>query len=101
ESFDHDGRTTSRSTSWRAVLWPRRQEVRDAQDRYTTLTDQVLLTQKELMRLGPGYRFVRCDRITPVPEYVPMTQFPWPTLGDRRHWRTSTRSPAGDELEQL
>ncbi len=64
--------SVSTATGWQTILWPRRHEMTDAQDRYTTLTDQLLLTQKELMLLRPGYRFVRRDKVTRRPEYVPM-----------------------------
>jgi hypothetical protein len=62
--------------TWNTVLWPRRAEVRDAVQRYTTLTDQILLMQKELMMLKPGYRLVRCDQSESKPEYVPMLRVP-------------------------
>jgi len=54
------GRTV-RGTGQHTALWPRRKDVKDAQDRYTTLSDQLTLMQKELMLLGTGYRFVRDD----------------------------------------
>jgi hypothetical protein len=76
ERFDAQGEELGRSTTWSTVLWPRRREVRDAQVRYTALADQVLLMQKELMLLASGYRFVRDDRATPRPEYVPLLQDP-------------------------
>jgi hypothetical protein len=76
EWIDPSGRR-SRGMNWNAVLWPWRKEVKDGQNRYTDLRDQILLKQKELMLLLPGYRFVRGDTITPTAEYVPM-------LDDRR-----------------
>lgn len=77
EWFERDGRRLGRTTSWNTVLWPRRTEVKDAQDRYTTLVDQVVLLQKELMSLETGYRFVRSDTVTPRPEYVPLLADSW------------------------
>jgi hypothetical protein len=77
EWTDPEGRTTGRTRSWRTVLWPRRREVKDAQQRYTALQDQILLLQKDLMLLQPGYRFVRGDTVTPTPEYVPLLRTPW------------------------
>lgn len=75
-SVDSSGRTVqSRSTS--TVLWPRRREVRDVQDRYTALQDQVALVQKELMLLKPGFRYVRDDGVTPAAEYVRRLTDPW------------------------
>jgi hypothetical protein len=62
------GRSTSRSS----VLWPRRRDVSDRLDRYTSLPDQILLMQKELMLLEPGCRFVRAEAVSPEPEYVPL-----------------------------
>ena len=64
-------------TSRNALLHHRRKEVRDAQDRYTALSDQILLMQKELMLLMPDHRFVRSDTVTPIVEYVPMLQGKW------------------------
>jgi hypothetical protein len=69
----------SKGTAWSEVLWPRRKEVKDAQDRYTALADQVQLVQKELMRLQPGWRLVRGDCVSPQPEYVPRLADPWGT----------------------
>jgi hypothetical protein len=77
QRIDSQGRER-RSRTWSTVLWSRRREVADRQPRFTALTDQILLIQKELMLLKPGYRFVRCDRITPIPEYVPMLRDPIP-----------------------
>jgi len=71
------GGRTGKSTSHNTLLRPRRKEIREPQDRYTTLTDQILLLQKELMLLKPGYRFVRSDTITPAAEYVVMLQGTW------------------------
>jgi len=68
---------TGKGTSWSTVLRARRRAVKDAQDRYTALNDQVLLIQKEMMRLRPGLRFVRGTDVTPVPEDVPMLSDPW------------------------
>jgi hypothetical protein len=98
ETFGRHGETTGRSASWRTVLWPRRSEVTDAQRRYTALTDQILLVQKKLMRLRPGYRFVRCDRITPVPEYVPMLRSPTLAFGGEQ--RISGRGGATNRVLQ-
>jgi hypothetical protein len=77
-SVDSNGRKV-RSQSTNTVLWPRRSEVKDTQDRYTALRDQVALAQKELMLLGPGYRFVRDDGVSRSPEYVRMLADPWST----------------------
>jgi hypothetical protein len=77
ETVDSHGHTRTRGTSWHTTLWPLRKEVRDRQARYTALTDQVLLYQKELLLLRPGYRFVRDDAITQIPEYVPQLAAPW------------------------
>jgi hypothetical protein len=75
-SVDSAGRRIhGRSES--TVLWPRRREVKDAQDRYTALQDQVTLKQKELMLLQPGFRFVREDGVTERPEYVRLVTEPW------------------------
>jgi hypothetical protein len=83
ETHDAHGRTRSKSTSWHTVLWPRRKEVRERQARYTALTDQVLLYQKELLLLRTGYRFVRDDAVTASPEYVRRLPDPWQaTHGD-------------------
>jgi hypothetical protein len=76
EWIDPSGRTGS-SRSWNTVFWPRRREVREAQDRYTALSDQILLIQKELMLLEPGFRFVRGDEVTVKAEYVPMLKTRW------------------------
>lgn len=85
ERTDTKGRTTGHTTTWSSVLWPRRKEVKDSQDRYTALADQILLVQKELMRLRPGERFVRETESTLAPEYVPLLPVPWGVLGrDRR-----------------
>jgi hypothetical protein len=81
ERFDPDGGEVGRSTTWSTVLWPRRREVKEAQERFTALADQVLLTQKELMRLRPGYCFVRGDAVTTAPTYVPMLRLPRPRGG--------------------
>jgi len=75
EWVDASGRSGS-STNWNTGLWPRRREVRDAQERYTGLNDQILLIQKQLMLLASGYRFVRSDTVTSLPEYVPMLSDP-------------------------
>lgn len=71
QAVNGKGHIMSRSTSWQTVLWPLRREVQDAQDRYTSLADQLLLIQKQLMLLKPGYRFVRADVVLAKPEYVP------------------------------
>jgi hypothetical protein len=93
----------SRSTTWGTVLWPRRKEVGDRQLRFTALADQILLIQKELMLLKPGERFVRCDRITPIPEYVPMLREPpasgWPGCPIRR--RRGERSSTEARLDNI
>jgi hypothetical protein len=81
ESVDPQGHSRGRSTSWQTVLWPRRKEIRSTQDRYVALADQALLMQKELMLLLRGYRFVRDDTVTRVPEYVPMLPRPWAPTG--------------------
>lgn len=80
ETVDEHGRR-SRSTSWGTVVRPRRREVAYTQPHYTALRDQILLIQKELMLLQPGWRFVRCDRITQDPEYVPMLGEPRASRG--------------------
>ncbi len=80
ERIDAHGQR-SHSTTRGTALWPRRKDVTERQPRFTTLSDQILLIQKELMLLKPGWRFVRCDRITPRAEYVPMLREP--TGGDR------------------
>lgn len=77
ETTAPEGWTTSRSHSWQTVLWPRRKDVREAHDRYTTLTDQILLMQKELMLLKPGCRLMRGVTVTPQVEYVPLLSDPW------------------------
>jgi hypothetical protein len=76
ESVDSAGRRVH-GTSRHTVLWPRRKEVKDAQDRYTALADQTMLVQKELMLLGTGYRFVRDDTVTATAEYVRRLTDPW------------------------
>lgn len=75
ESIDARGHAI-RSRSRGEVLRPRRRDVREPQDRYTALTDQILLTQKALMCLHPGERFVRGESVTARPEYVPMLRLP-------------------------
>ncbi len=77
ETLSANGTLRGRSTTWSTVLWPRRREVTDSQDRYMELKDQVLLMQKELMLLQPGYRFVRPNSGALRPEYVPMLRAPW------------------------
>jgi hypothetical protein len=70
-----------RLTSWHTILWPHSRVIREEQDRYTTLADQILLMQKELMQLRPGWRFVRSDTVTPAPEYVKLLRHKWSLLG--------------------
>lgn len=70
-------RHVSRTTTWATGLWPRRRDVREAQDRFLALRDQVMLLQRELTRLPPGHRFVRDEGVTPAPEYVRMLTDPW------------------------
>lgn len=70
------GKTAGTNKSFR----PRRREVIDEQKRYTSLTDQVLLIQKELMRLEPGWRFVRSSEVSTTPEYVRCLPAPWSFL---------------------
>lgn len=100
-----DGRGQhGRSSASNTALWPRRKEVTDKQPRYTALNDQLLLIQKELMLLKPGYRFVRCDRITHTPEYIPMLRDPWSV--HERYGRSMTAPRAaegkfGEILEAL
>lgn len=100
EWIDPRGERT-RSRGWHTVFWPRRNEIKDTQDRYTTLTDQILLMQKELMVLKPGERFVRCDRVTSTPEYVPMLKDPSFALAERDSGRgidpISRRAESGHE----
>ena len=60
--------------------------------RYTALNDQVLLIQKEMMRLQPGFRFVRGTEVTPAPEYVPMLCDPWSAF-DGHRWATIVVPP--------
>lgn len=81
-SVDSAGRTV-RGTGQHTALWPRRKDVKDAQDRYTALSDQLTLMQKELMLLGTGYRFVRDDVATPSAEYVRRLSDPWSPSGGR------------------
>ncbi len=97
ERTDPRGHVQGRSRSWQTVLWPRHREVREVQARYTALADQVLLRQKELMLLRPGERFVRSDRVTPVAEYVPMLESPWPALQTRAG---ASRETAADVLAE-
>lgn len=94
ESVDSRGRSVH-GTTWRTVLWSRRVEVHDAQARYMTLTDQILLTAKELMCLRPGYRLVRDDVPSRRPEYVRMLRDPsspprwrWLRLRQGNHHRS-------------
>ncbi len=82
-SIDTAGRTVH-SKSRHTVLWPRRRGVKETQDRYTTLADQVTLMQKELMLLQPGYRFVRDDGVTASAEYVRRLADPWSPQGNTR-----------------
>ena len=60
------------TTSYR----PKFAEVTDEQARYTSLQDQIKLIQRELMRLEPGWRFVRGSDSS-KPEYVKMEATPW------------------------
>jgi hypothetical protein len=76
ESVDSTGRKVQGRSS-NTILWPKRREVKDAQDRYTALADQVALMQKELMLLRTGYRFVRDDTVSPSAEYVRRLTDPW------------------------
>jgi hypothetical protein len=71
------GTITGRSLAQGDVYLLRRKEVRDEQQRYTTLNDQIALMQKELMRLRAGFRLVRGDRVDWSPEYVPLVRPPW------------------------
>ncbi len=87
----HSGHSRSHGTA----LWPRRKEVTEKQPRYTALNDQLLLIQKELMLLKPGYRFVRCDRITHTPEYVPMLRDPWSARERYGRGMTAPRAAEG------
>jgi hypothetical protein len=76
KSVDSLGRKV-KGVSEHSVLWPRRKDVKETQERYTALLDQTLLVQKELMNLAPGYRFVRDETVTATPEYVRRLADPW------------------------
>jgi hypothetical protein len=66
-----------RAGETRIAILPRRSEVTDVQERYTALTDQILLMQKQLMLLEPGWRFVRAGKVSRAPEYVRLLRKPF------------------------
>jgi hypothetical protein len=77
ESFDRHGSPIRTTRNRSEALWPRRRDIRDAQERFTTLSDQVTLAQRELMLLGTGSRCVRDDGVSAKPEYVTRLRDPW------------------------
>jgi hypothetical protein len=99
EWFDPGGRTRGRNTNWNTVLWPRRREVADPQPRYTDLADQIVLIQKELMLLKPGYRLVRSATVTTEPEYIPMLMHPWLEMDNLQQTLARPPVPRLSELE--
>lgn len=88
---DTHGSTTRRGRSWKTVFRPRHRDIKDAQQRYTPLADQILLMQKELMLQRPGYRLVRNGKISKDPEYVPMLVRSLPRLD--QFWSLPSRRP--------
>jgi hypothetical protein len=94
ESFDRHGAAIQTTRNRSEALWPRRREVRDPQERFTTLADQVTLTQREMMLLGTGYRIVRDDGVSARPEYVRQLRDPW--AARKSNWLCRVADPSNE-----